>query len=169
MNALRKMSVNATFKTRLMAANGAFMSILTYLIPLWGGTEGYLLKSLHSVTKLSWYTTTGQLLKQCNWLSINQLIFYQTVLQVHRVVKSGSPLYLSDRLDTEHLYNTRQAAGGCVRRLGENSGVLSLLQTSFLGRASKMYNDIPAKTRRLESLPTFKKELKTWIKIHIKL
>ena len=45
-NALRKMSVNATFKTRLMAANGAFMSILTYLIPLWGGTEGYLLNSL---------------------------------------------------------------------------------------------------------------------------
>ena len=176
-NALRKMSVNATFKTRLMAANGAFMSILTYLIPLWGGTEGYLLKSLQvlqnraarSVTKLSWYTPTRQLLSQCNWLSINQLIFYQTVLQVHRVVKSGSPLYLSDRLDTEHVYNTRQAAGGCVRWLGENSGELSLLQTSFLGRASKMYNDIPAKTRRLESLPTFKKELKTWIKIHIKL
>ena len=46
LNALRKLSVNATFKTRLMAANGAFMSILTYLIPLWGGTEAYLVKAL---------------------------------------------------------------------------------------------------------------------------
>ena len=45
-NAISKLAVNATFKTRLMAANGAFMSLLLYLIPLWGGTEGYLLKGL---------------------------------------------------------------------------------------------------------------------------
>ena len=168
-NALRRMGINATFKTRLMAANGAFMSILTYLIPLWGGAEGYLVGALQilqnraarCVTKLGWYTSSRQLLKQCNWLSIKQLVFYQTVLEVHRVVKSGSPLYLSDRLVTDHLYNTRQAAGGCVRWLGENSGELSMLQGSFLGRASKMYNEIPVKIRNRASLPTFKKELKT--------
>ena len=131
--------------------------------------EGYLVGALkilqnraaRCVTKLGWYTSSRQLLKQCNWLSIKQLIFYQTVLQVHRVVKSGSPLYLSDRLVTDHLYNTRQAAGGCVRWLGENSGELSMLQGSFLGRASKMYNEIPVKIRNRASLPTFKKELKT--------
>ena len=121
------------------------------------------------MTRLSWYTPTRQLLKHCNWLSINQLIFYQTVLQVHRVVKSGSPLYLSRKLATNYNYNTRQAAGGGVRLMGENSGDLSLLQSSFHGHASTMYNTIPAKIRKAKSLPTFKKELKTWIKIHIEI
>ena len=105
-NALSKLAVNASFKTRLMSANKTFISILDYLIPLWGGTEGYLVRALQvlqnraarCVTKLGWYTPTRKLLKQCNWLSVKQLIAYHTVLHVHRIVKCGSPLYLSDRL-----------------------------------------------------------------------
>ena len=81
-NALSKVAVNATFKTRLMAANGAFMSVLNYLIPLWGGTEAYLIKGLHvlqkratrCVTKQHWFTITESLLNQCNWLSVQQLV-----------------------------------------------------------------------------------------------
>ena len=140
-----------------------------------GGTEVYLLRALQVVqnkaarivTKLAWYTPTRELIKQCNWLSINQLVFYQTVLQVHRVVQSGSPLYLSSKLET--VYTTRQGAGGCVRWLGVNCGDLSLLQTSFHGQAAKMYNDIPVKIRKAKYLAVFKKELKTWIKIHIEI
>ena len=83
-NALRKMAVNATFETRLMAANGTFISALSYLIPLWGGAEGYLLRGLQvlqnraarCVCKLSWFTPTRILLNKCNWLSIRQLVFY---------------------------------------------------------------------------------------------
>ena len=153
------------------------MSILSYLIPLWGGTEGYLVTALQvlqnraarCVTRLSWFTPTRQLLKQCNWLSINQLIFYQTVLQVHRIVKCGSPLYLSDRLVTEYVYHTRQAAGGSVRWLAENSGRKSYIQKSFFGRASRTYNEVPLEIRSSASLPAFKRKLKTWIKDNIKL
>ena len=37
LNALRKISKFADFKTRKMLADGLFMSKLVYLIPLWGG------------------------------------------------------------------------------------------------------------------------------------
>ena len=60
------------------------------------------------------------------WLSVKQLIVYHTVLHVHRIVKCGSPLYLSDRLVSNYFYRTRQAAGGGVCWLGENAGELSL-------------------------------------------
>ena len=171
-NALSKLAVNASFKTRLMAANGAFISILAYLIPLWGGTEGYLVRALQvlqnraarCVTKLGWYTPTRKLLKQCNWLSVKQLIVYHTVLHVHRIVKCGSPLYLSDRLVSNYFYRTRQAAGGGVRWLGENAGELSLVLSSFLGQATTMYNSVPAEIRQSTSFPMFKNKLKTWIK-----
>ena len=45
LNALKKLAINAPFKTRLMAANSVFISVLTYLIPLWGASEGYLMKA----------------------------------------------------------------------------------------------------------------------------
>ena len=44
-NALKKLSAVATFKTRLMVANATVMSLFTYMIPVWGGTEGYIVKA----------------------------------------------------------------------------------------------------------------------------
>ena len=110
LNALQKVSVNACFKTRLSAANGVFMSSLAYLLPLWGGCEGYLIKTLQvlqnraarQVTKLSWYTPVRKLLSQCNWLSIRQLIFYHSSLTVYRTTKTGVPVYLRQNLTSEH-------------------------------------------------------------------
>ena len=40
MNALRRLARSATFKTRLMVANSTVMSLFTYMISVWGGTEG---------------------------------------------------------------------------------------------------------------------------------
>ena len=66
LNALRRISVNASFKTRLMVANSCFMSIITYMISVWGGTEKYIVravqvmqnKAARCVTKQSWFTPT---------------------------------------------------------------------------------------------------------------
>ena len=68
---LNKVSRLATFKTRKMIANGIFMSKLIYLIPLWGGCEEFLLRSLQVaqnkaarlVTKCEAYTSTKTCLK----------------------------------------------------------------------------------------------------------
>jgi hypothetical protein len=51
LNGLKKISYLASFKTRLMVANGIFISKLLYMIPLWGGCEGYLLNSLQDLQK----------------------------------------------------------------------------------------------------------------------
>ena len=169
MNALQKISIHATFKTRLTSANGVFMSVLAYLIPLWGGCEGYLVKALQvlqnraarQVTKLSWFTPSRRLLKQCGWLSIRQLIFYQSALTVFRAVKTKEPLYLSEHLITVHPYPTRLAAGGGLRVDGLHGGLAS---KSFLVRVAKEFNTIPSDIRLSRSIPSFKKQLKKWTK-----
>ena len=172
LNALRKVSVNASFKTRLAAANGVFMSALTYLIPVWGGCEGYLVKALQvlqnkaarQVTRLSWYTPTGRLLLQCNWLSIRQLVFYQSALTVFRVLHANQPYYLRQCLNTEHPYPTRLATTGGIRVEGSH-GTLS--SRSFLIRASKEFNSIPGSIRNTSSLVSFRNNLKKWVKANI--
>ena len=137
LNALRKLAVNAPFKTRLMAANSVFISVLSYLIPLWGACEGYLIKALQviqnkaarCVTKVSWFTATRQLLLQCGWMSIRQLIS----------ITQCSPCTRSSRV----------AAG------------------SFIIRGTEAYNSIPDNIKSTLSLPTVKKKLKTWILANI--
>ena len=44
-------------------------------------------------------------------LSVKQLIFYQTVLQNHKVLLGSDPVYFKQRVSTLHLFQTRQAAG----------------------------------------------------------
>ena len=45
MNALKKLAKNASFKTRLMVANATIMSIFSYMLPDWGGTEEYIIQA----------------------------------------------------------------------------------------------------------------------------
>ena len=46
LNALKQVSRNSSFKTRLMVANACFMSIITYMVAVWGGTEEYVIRAV---------------------------------------------------------------------------------------------------------------------------
>ena len=71
------------------------------------------------VTRLDWCTSTKDLLSQCGWLSVNQLIFYHSVLQLHKVRLSGSPMYLYTMHNSwSYSYRTRQAETGLVQLMG---------------------------------------------------
>ena len=171
LNAVILVSKRASRGTRLMVANGIFMSKLCYLIPLWGSCEQYLVKSLQilqnkaarAVTGKSWFTPVRTLLQDCKWLSVNQLIHYHTVLQVHKVLISQKPVYFHQKLSAAHPYNTRQVAGGSIWR-GEESG-----GGGFCSRGSQAYNSLPTLIRKCKTLPTFKKKLKIWISANIPL
>ena len=152
-----------------MVANGVFMSKLCYLIQLWGGCEKYLLRALQiiqnraarAVTGKSWFTPVRRLLQECKWLSVNQLIFYQTVLQTHKVLLGSNPVYLKQRMSTSHPYHTRQAAGGSIWRGEDYTG------KSFSSRGAQAYNTIPTYIRTCHTLPTFKHKLRQWVSTNI--
>ena len=73
--ALYKICKISNFKTRKTIAEGIFSSKLIYLMPLWGGCEMFLIKSLQiiqnkaarAVTKSSWFTPIEELLNPCGW------------------------------------------------------------------------------------------------------
>ena len=175
LNGLVKVSQHASFTTRLMVANGIFLSKLCYLVQLWGGTEAYLLaqlqvlqnKAARAVTGKSWFTPTRQLLKECKWLNVKQLVFYQSVLQVHKVLLSGKPVSIRKKFITDHPFFTRQATGGGLR-FGQEYGASSeLRQKGFHYRGTQGYNRIPVYIRKIKNINRFKKELKQWVGINI--
>ena len=154
-----------------MVANGIVMSKICYLIQLWGGCEEYLLNALQvlqnraarAVTGKSWFTPTRLLLKQCKWLSVRQLLVYQTTLLTHKVQSSGKPSCLASRMSTAHPYSTRQATAGCIRYGEDILRTSTLTQNSFRYRAAKCYNSIPPDIRQVTSVPAFKKKVKQWV------
>ena len=154
LNGLQKISSSAPFKTRLTVANGIFMSKLCYLVQLWGGCEKHLIKSLQMVqnkaarvvTGKSWFTPVRRLLKECRWLSVQQLIFFQTAVQVHKILLSGGPTFFRQRLRVQHPRETRQATQGNVWR------GLDWSSRSFSARGAQSYNMVPAHIKSIAFL-----------------
>ena len=174
-NGLCLISPSATFETRLMVANGIFLSKLCYLIQLWGGCEQYLLTALQTlqnraaraVTRLSWFTPTRVLLSKCKWLSVRQLVVYQSIILAHKIARSGTPTALAVKMNTIHPYRTRQSSTGSIRFGEQFPSSLGRGQNSFCYRSTKDYNSIPASMRSIRSLPSFKVKLKQWILMNI--
>ena len=170
-NSLSLISPRATFRTRLMVANGIVVSKICYLIQLWGGCEDYLLhplqvlmnKAARIVTGCNRFTSTRRLLTKCNWLSIKQLILFQTVTMTHKMMLSKSPYSMYKKFSMMFPYDTRQARGGCIRYTEEFHSKKSLSHDSFRYRAAKDYNLIPVQIRNCRSMATFKTKLKKWV------
>ena len=171
LNALKRVSRNATFKTRLMVANACFMSIITYMVAIWGGTENYVIRAVQviqnraarCVTKLSWFTPTRTLLQQCNWLSIKQLVFFHTALQVWKVKTWQCPVYIHSKLQPS---NTRSAAQGNLLVPVVESALSS---KSFMVRSTSTWNMLPPDIRTIQQLNVFKRKLKQWTKTNIEI
>ena len=114
-NGLSLICKRAKFKTRLTVGNAIVISKLCCLIQLWGGTHDYILKALQVtmnkaarlITQQSWFTPTANILKQCNWLSVKQLIAYHTLLSVYNIVTTQKPTYLHEKMCSVNKHNKR--------------------------------------------------------------
>ena len=175
LNALKKISRVADFKTRKMLADGLFMSKLVYLIPLWGGCEKFLIKALQiiqnkaarSVTKLGIYTPVQTLLRQCGWLSVNQLVFYHTVILLFKTLHNQTPKYLHEMTSTELHYPARQAQPGKLRVVAEYVPEQGLHYKSYKWRSTRSWNQLPPDIRTMHNLVQFKVNLKAWVLLNI--
>ena len=120
------------------------------------------------VTRLDWTTPTKKLLGQCGWLSVHQLIFYHSVLQLHKVRLSGVPSHLFSMHNSwSYKYRTRQAENGLVQLKGKPK--LEISRTSFKWRAANQYNQLPVDIRKCTSINAFKSKVKIWILENVSL
>ena len=173
--ALKLLGKVASFRTRKMVADGIFMSKLIYLIALWGGSAKYILVTLQKaqnraarvVTKLDWSTPTADLLNQCGWLSVHQLVVYHSVVLVYKILRNESPSFLFSMFSAKYSYKTKQARTGQIKHTRDLE--LQITKDSFRWRASEDYNGLPQEIRNLETVQMFKKAAKDWIRKHTPL
>ena len=171
LSALKKVARFTSFKNRKMLADGIFMSKLSYIIALWGGCGAGLMRSLqiiqNKVARVDWCTPTSDILKQCGWLSVNQMSFYHSVLLLFKVKMNHKPMYLNNMISWSYPHNTRQAESGQIRLEGRTN--LDITMNSFKWRAANQFNKVPADVTSTKTLLTFKLKAKTCITEHFSL
>ena len=170
-NGLRKLAPRASFKTKLMLANGIVISKLCYGLAVWGSCQGYLRRALQ-VQQLtaaravcgyrSYFWSTTKLLSTCGWLSVNQLYWLQVFTTAHNVMVTKKPQNIHSRMVARHSYGTR-AAQGVSRGFNGHPA-----RASF-NHAAEEYNHLPALLREEVFYPAFKRKLKTWVQRNISL
>ena len=55
-------------------------------------------------------------MEACVWLSVKQLVVYQSTVMVHKTLLTCKLYYLHSKLNMEYSYRTRQQTGGCIRQ-----------------------------------------------------
>ena len=120
----------------------------------WGGTE-----------KTRGELRLQQLLSDSGWLSIHQLISYTTILTIYKIVKTGEPIGLANRLRREG----EQVGGGRGRHELDIrvQGRLNVTREGLVYRGGVMWNSLPVEIRQEHSLHRFKKRVKIWIKENV--
>ena len=141
---------------------GQFNSVLVYCLPLFGGCDVQEIKDLQIlqnkeariVTHSPFRANRERMYNELGWLTVRQLVIYQTLITVYRVRQSKEPEYLSSVLCNES-------------RLGKiiiPNIKLSLTQKSFTTRGACNWNTLPSRIRNQETLSSFKQEVKEWIR-----
>ena len=146
--------------SRLMLTNGLFMSKLCYLLQIWGSASKNLLKKVQVtmnkaarfVTGWSKRTNTTILMKACNWLLIEELISYQSMISLWNILHKKVPIQIFEQLtlDNDFIVTT-------------NAPRLLLTSNSFKYRSIGKWNQLDLNIRNELSFPRFKKSLKNWI------
>ena len=117
-------------------------------MPVWGGCEDYLVKSIQVVQnkaarlvcKKGIYTPIKTLLAECNWLSVNQMIAYHSLVLLYKVQVNHEPKYLHGMFTTERRYNTRGEGVGKLDCVSVDPPTLRISCHSFRWRTVQSWN-----------------------------
>ena len=153
-------------KTLKIICEGWFNSVLVYCLPLFGGCSKGDLQDLqiiqNKLARLILFsprdTNRATMFETLQWMTVNQLITYHTLLVVFRIRKSGEPEDLA-------LYFLRENRNNNIIIPQSN---MELYRKSFVYRAINSWNYVPKDLRNIQDQFIFKKNLKKWIMVEVK-
>ena len=157
---LSHISSHLPVSSRLLLANGLFLSKLLYLLPMWGGLSKrdakkiqiLLNKCARMVLGASRKIRTRALMERCGWLYFCELVRFHSLVQMYKIVNIGTPVNLRNKLTISP-----------DKRIIFTPGRLKISRDSFKWRTAQAWNDLPDFLLELDKTTTFKKALKRFI------
>ena len=154
---LSHISKNLPIKSRLLLANGLFISKLAYLLPMWGGLPSkeenkfqvLLNKCARMILGKSKRTRTRHLMEGCSWLYFSELVTYYSVMVMFKMINFNTPRNLS--LKFTRLEN---------RQVETTVGRIKNSKNLFRWRTARVWNTLPLYLREETRIKVFKINLK---------
>ena len=142
---------------------GVFNSVLCYCLPLFGECNSSDIKALQVqqnkaaqiVLSMPPRSQRDNMYDRLNWLTVNQLVVYHTLLSVHRIRQSEEPEYLASILGKTN----RHVRGGII----VENHKLGLARKSFTIRGAEQWNKLTTELRVETKLSKFKQGLRKWV------
>ena len=156
---LMKLRYVVPYNSIKIITQGIFNSIMVYCLPLYGGCDRADLESLQVlqnkaaqiVTKSPLRSERKPMYDRLDWLSVNQLVVYHTLLQIFKIRKSQQPEYLFEILGKDN-------RNGHIMITNTE---LSLAKKSFTFRGPELWNNFPRTSEIAKRLEISKKLAET--------
>ena len=153
------------YRLRKVVSEGLFNSVLGYCLPLFGGCDVGEIRSIQVLQNKAAQMVThsppravrNKMFDDLDWMTVNQLVRYFTLLAVFRIRTTGEPEYLAASMSNDNIYG----------KLIVQNTKLTLAKKSFKIRGACNWNALPDSIRSLDKIGQFKKEVKTWIKQNV--
>ena len=153
------------YQLRKSVSEALFNSVLGYCIPLYGGCDLGELRDLQVLQNRAAQLVTHSppravrkpMYDMLDWLTVNQLLRYHTLLAVYRIRVSKEPEYLASSLCNDN------RLGKIIVQITR----LTLAMKSFKIRGACNWNALPEDIRNTSKIGVFKKKLKIWIKLNV--
>ena len=130
-------------------------------------------KCMRMMTGRSRYSSTVDLLKKSNMLSVHQTVAQQSAVQVFNVLTNRAPAYHYQRLFPHLHHGTGQMENMEVRSVTNlNSRVNfsgALGRSSYFYQSSRIWCALPMSIKTAGNVQTFKTRCKNWVKMNIKI
>ena len=126
-------------------------------------------KIMRLKTKKPRETPISELIKATKDMSVQQLTAYHTLMTVHKVITSGYPKYLADKLvlrqqNGDNIFPHRQLNKILVPNVN-----LTLSRGGFIYRGVCLWNALPSQMRAERKTEIFKNRLREWIRLRVKI
>ena len=111
------------------------------------------------------YCHRTPLLLNLHWLPIRERILFKILLITYKTVHGHAPNYIKELIKFKKLgnYNRRLNSDKLFLEIEKVKTYTTLGDRAFQVAAPKLWNNLPFNIRSLLSLPSFKKELKTYL------
>ena len=157
----------APYAVRKTIAVGIFNSVLTYCLPLFGGCGKGNLQDLQILQNKAAQIVSHSLpraprikmYKNLDWLTVNQLVQYHSLIAVFKIRKTKEPEYLSRLLCRDSRYG----------KIMFEKVELKVATRSFIFRSSENWNGLPSDVKNCQTIGVFKKKLRKWIQENVQM
>ena len=155
----------APYPVRKMIAIGIFNSVLTYCLPLFGDCGVNNLKEIQILQNKAAQIVSHsppraarvQMFTKLDWLTVNQLVAYHTLISVFKIRNSREPEYLSKFLSNDSRYG----------KIMFEKIQLKVATRSFVFRGSESWNLLPIAVKNCQKIGEFKPKLRKWVKENV--